>query len=177
MKDQSFDAMAKLRAVLENFVSERKIPIEEIEGGYVLDIPVEYDKFPDEKIDEDLDTLTYDNVMKTNLPPGVPYDMEKRKQYVYVTANRKGLQGEELYQIFTICAPENESFYRSALLTNMNLPFGAIALSEVEGENYFVLVDTYLAESVSEKELLISIMTLAKAGDKMEKLLIGLDIS
>ncbi len=139
--------LEKLKDVIYKIVEGKDIPVEEIEGGFVLDVPVEYE-------DEPL-----------------------RRQFVYVTSNRETTQGEEVYQVFTICAPEDERFYKSALMLNMTLPFGAIALAEVEGKNHFVIVDTYLAKDVTQAELENSIITLAEAGDKMEKVMIGEDVS
>lgn len=171
------DSLEKLRDLLEGFFNDENVQVTEIEDGFVLDIPVEYDKFPDEEIDEDLDSVTHDEIFEEELEKEDLSITESRKQYVYVTVNRKGLQDEEIIQVFTICAPEEEDFYQSALMLNMTLPFGAIAISKVDDKNYFVLVDTYLVGSVTKKEMAISIMSLAKAGDKMERFLVGEDVA
>lgn len=150
---QEVTVLVKLRKMIDEISEGKDYEIEEIEGGVIVDIPVVYKPEDSEEAEE------------------------VRRQYVYVTANRKSGHGEDMYQVFTICAPEDERFYKSALLLNMNLPFGAIAISEVEDKNYFVLVDTYLVSDVSTKELEMSILSLAKAGDRIEKILVGDDLS
>jgi hypothetical protein len=144
----------KLGEMVKEIALNRKYHLEEIENGYVVDVPVLYS--PEECESGEAET---------------------RQQFVYLTANRTNEEGEQLFQIFTICAPEDERFYKSAMLLNMNLPFGAFAIAEVEGVNYFVLVDTYHVKEVSIGEMEKSIMTLANAGDRMERMLIGDDIS
>ncbi|MFP4496706.1 MAG: hypothetical protein ACLFQV_00740 [Vulcanimicrobiota bacterium] len=142
----------KLKKIVDLIVSNKDIFVEKIENGFALDIPVVYELSTEEG------------------------QAEMRRQFVYITATRESHEGDEMYQIFTICAPEDERFYSSALMLNMNLPFGAIAISEVEGKNYFVLVDTYLAKNCTTSEIEKSVLTLAEAGDRMEKMLVGLDL-
>lgn len=168
---QVVDALTRIKNILYPFCAEKQIEISEIESGFVLDVPVEYEILVEGQYDKDLDSVTEE------VKPTSQTASETRKQFVYVTLNRKGLENEDILQIFTICAPEEERFYKSALLLNMNLPFGAFAISQVEDQNYFVLVDTYLVDSITEKELLTSIMALAKSGDKLEKMLVGEDLA
>jgi len=155
MTTETAKNMERLKKMIEEISKGQDYELEEIEDGFILDIPVIYRSDEGDKSQGE----------------------EVRRQFVYITANRKSSEGEDMYQVFTICAPEDERFYRSALLLNMNLPFGAIAISEVEGKNYFVLVDTYLVNDVTQKELEMSILTLAKAGDRIEKILVGDDVS
>ena len=175
-----FDPAVRMKELVEQFCKEKNIEISTFEDGFILDIPVDYMTYVTGSVDEDMDSTTR---AIQGAPPAVerclekPADtyIEQRRQFVYLTANRKGLDEEDIIQVFTICAPEEERFYKSALLLNMNLPFGAFAVSQVEGQNYFVIVDTYLAQSVTYEELALSIMCLAKSGDKMEKMLMGED--
>ncbi len=154
-KDTSPDIIGKLRGMIQEISRDEDYDVEKIEDGFIMDIPVLYKS-------EECESDTCEEV---------------RRQFVYITANRKSGDGEDMYQVFTICAPEDERFYKSALLLNMNLPFGAIAISQVEGKSYFVLVDTYLVSDVSTKEMELSILSLAKAGDRIEKILVGDDLS
>ncbi|MCD4784254.1 MAG: YbjN domain-containing protein [Candidatus Eremiobacteraeota bacterium] len=168
----------KLTEIVQEFAGKNQYEISEIDDGFVLDIPVEYEVFEDEEdIIDDLDSLETELPMDIEIPDNIKSKIEHRRQFVYVTGYHKGPDNEDMFQVFTVCAPDDERFYKSALLLNMNLPFGAIALSNVEGETYFVLVDTYLAESVTAEELNASISTLARAGDKMERMLIGDDLA
>ena len=143
--------LALLTRMIDQITANKNITVVKIRDGFVLDIPITYR--PDEGRRDC-----------------------NRKQFVYVTTNRESPDGGDLFQVFTICAPDEERFYRSALILNMNIPFGAIAISNVDGINYFVLVDTYLVEEVSVHELEASIHTLACCGDRIEEVLIGVDL-
>lgn len=154
MSEKQLDrSLEKLKQLVEEFNRENNYNVQKLENGYVIDIPLEYESLGEEE------------------------EEEKRAQFVYVTANRESYERDDVIQVFTVCAPENERFYKSALLLNMNLPFGAIAISEVEGKNHFVIVDTYLVSEVTAAELEKSILSLAKAGDQMEKVMISQDVS
>ena len=173
-----FNPKEKLKLFVDKYSKTRGIEATEIDGGYVLDIPVEYEILEGggENIIEDFDEFC---IKKKQENPDIPIEstIERRGQYVYVTADHRGPLEEDIYQIFTVCGPEDEKFYKSALMINMNLPFGAFAVSQVEDKSYFVLVDTYLAGEVSDEELESSIIALARAGDKTEKLLVGDDVA
>ncbi|MCE1245609.1 MAG: YbjN domain-containing protein [Firmicutes bacterium] len=179
-ENEKFDPMVRMKELVEQFCAEKSVDLSTFEDGFILDIPVEYLTYVSGCIDEDMDCATraiqgVPPVVEKCLDKKAETFVEQRRQFVYITANRKGLDEEDIIQVFTICAPEEERFYKSALLLNMNLPFGAFAVSQVEGQNYFVMVDTYLASSVTYEELALSIMCLAKSGDKMEKMLMGED--
>ncbi|MCE1246717.1 MAG: hypothetical protein LWY06_08745 [Firmicutes bacterium] len=167
-----------LLAIIREIVDDSDIEIREINRGYALDIPVEYP------------------CTCGDCPKGV----EIRHQFVFVTYGRKTPGGRDIYQIFTICAPETKDFYRSALMLNMNLPFGAFAVADVEfatellsrdlqympagtvpvtevdERKYFVMVDTYCVDMVTVDQMRASIMTAARAGDRLEKLMVGEDL-
>ncbi|MCD4784253.1 MAG: hypothetical protein K8T10_10580 [Candidatus Eremiobacteraeota bacterium] len=168
----------KLAKIISQFSEKREMNVGEIEDGFVLDIPVEYKS------------------IAKHLLPG----KEVRHQFVFVTGNRKMSNGKEIYQIFTVCAPEEDTFYRNALFLNANLTFGAFAIADVETissdlkrevlclptgevrvaqvkkEKCFVLVDTYMVSEADAIQMEASIMTIAKAGDKLEKMLMKEDI-
>lgn len=173
-----FDPMERLRSFVDNYSKVKGIEVTEIDGGFVLDIPIEYEilEGSGENIIEDFEEFC---LSKKQDNPNISIEtiIERRGQYVYVTADHRGPLQEHIFQVFTICGPEDERFYRSALMINMNLPFGAFALSQIEGKSSYVLVDTYLAEKVSDEELEQSIISVARAGDRTEKMLVGEDIA
>jgi len=164
----------KLKKILEEVTKYGGIELSEIESGFALDIPVNYEIFPDRKevlIEESYSALA-EKKDGTKLPDSI---IEQRRQFVYI-AVELGPNDEFIYQVFTLCGPENEKFYKSALLMNMSLPFGAFAISKVEGVEHFVLVDTYLVDTIAPEELSMSILSIARAGDRMEKLLFEEDL-
>lgn len=173
-----FNPMERLRSFVEKYSQTRGVDVTEIDGGFVLDIPIEYEilEGSGENIIEDFDEFC---LSKKQDNPNISIEsiIERRGQYVYITADHRGPLQERIFQVFTICGPEDERFYRSALMINMNLPFGAFALSQIEGKSCYVLVDTYLADKVSDEELEQSVISVARAGDRTEKLLVGEDVA
>lgn len=171
--------LKKLKLIIGEIIKESEISILEIEGGFILEIPVKYNQLADTG-----------RMVK-----------EERRQFVYVTYGRKTKDGKDLFQVFTICAPDNPEFYRNALFLNMDLPLGAFTISKVEiicenlkrklltipsgaipitefeEKEYFVIVDTCLAKEANTKKIKTSVMSIAAAGDQLEKILVGMDIS
>ncbi len=101
---------------------------------------------------------------------------DNRKQKVFVTTGRRDSDGEEIYQIFTICVKADPSLYEFALKMNMEIDYGALAITEFYGEDYLVMVDTQLVKSTQPVEIEKSIITLAEIGDDIERILTGEDI-
>jgi hypothetical protein len=75
--------------------------------------------------------------------------------------------------VYTECGPATEKAYEWALRLNTKLPFGAVGLREVDGELLFVMVNSFLRETVRPIELQKSIDRLAKEADALEKKLTG----
>ncbi|MFP4497100.1 MAG: hypothetical protein ACLFQV_02720 [Vulcanimicrobiota bacterium] len=147
-----------------------------IENGYILDIPVK--------------------CISNNEKP-----IKIRRQFVYVTYGRQSPDGEELYQVFTVCGPAQPRLYKLALQLNMEISMGALAVSKVNvmeqnlkrspqvipqgikptittGQaNYFVIVDTYLVDEINIEKLKTALTSIASSGDKFEKMLVGKDIN
>ncbi|MCD4785391.1 MAG: hypothetical protein K8T10_16350 [Candidatus Eremiobacteraeota bacterium] len=99
-----------------------------------------------------------------------------RKQKVYITANRRDSDGEVIFQIFTTCSKAQLLMYEPALRMNMDLDYGALAIKEINGKDFLVIVDTQLAGTAQARELEKSIITIAEAGDELENILTGKDI-
>lgn len=99
-----------------------------------------------------------------------------RKQKVYITSNRRDSDGEVIFQIYTICSKVQLLMYEPALRMNMDLDYGALAIKEIDGKDYLVIVDTQLAGTAQARELEKSIITIAEAGDELENILTGEDI-
>jgi len=168
----------KLKEIISQFADKRQMDVGEFEDGFVLDVPIEYESTKGEVLGE----------------------KEIRHQFIFITYNRKTPDGKDIYQIFTVCALEETRFYRNALFLNANLPFGAFAIAQVETvardlkrelvclptggvriaevtkQNCFVLVDTYLVSEADSVQMEASVVTVARAGDKLEKMLMKEDI-
>jgi hypothetical protein len=99
-----------------------------------------------------------------------------RKQKVFITADRRDSDGEELFQIFTICAEANPALYAFALKLNMEIDYGALAIKEIYGKDHLVIVDTQLVRTAQPVEIEKSVITLAEVGDDIEQILTGEDL-
>jgi hypothetical protein len=149
------ESQLRLLSLVEEIAAARSLEVIRIDEGFVFDVPV-FSPAPGKKKKKGRKA--------------------RRRQFVYVSADRKSMDGRDMFQVFTICAPAERRLYRNVLLLNMNIPFGAIAIYKIKERNYFVMVDTYLVEEVSRKSLENSIMTLAQCGDRVEEILMGTDV-
>ena len=100
----------------------------------------------------------------------------ERKQKVFITADRRDSDGEELFQVFTICAEANPDLFAFALKLNMEIDYGAIAIKEIYGKDHLVIVDTQLVRTAQPVEIEKSVITLAEVGDDIEQILTGEDV-
>ncbi|MBD3675250.1 MAG: protein kinase [Planctomycetaceae bacterium] len=116
-----------------------------------------------------------------------------------ITWNRNGLQytvqvtlpdgrGQKLYLepshhrstdrlllIYSTCCPADPAYYEQVLRLNAELSHGSIAVREIEGRTYFVMVDTYPRATVDAEEIRRSVLELAYHADDLEKELTGQD--
>lgn len=99
-----------------------------------------------------------------------------RKQKVYITTDRRDSDGEDIYQIFTICTESDARLFEFALRANLEIDYGALAIKEIFGTDYLVLVNTQLVKSAQAVELEKSVLTLAEIGDDIEQIVTGKDI-
>jgi hypothetical protein len=100
---------------------------------------------------------------------------EGRTQQVWIDMSRKDPKGDAIVQLCTPCGEVDTSQYEAALKLNMSIPFGAIAIAELDGALCFAVVDTYLRVSVHPEDIAQSIMSLARYGDLVEKSLSDTD--
>ncbi|MAT14195.1 MAG: serine/threonine protein kinase [Planctomyces sp.] len=97
-----------------------------------------------------------------------------RKQRVYIEPSEHSLT-DRLLRIYSICGPAEERFYERALFLNSEIPHGGLALREIEGVNYFVMVENYPRSTVDVEEVYRSVLEVAEKADSVEKVLTGLD--
>ncbi len=100
---------------------------------------------------------------------------EGRAQQVWIDFSRKDLSGESIVQLSTPCGDADEHQYEAALKLNMSIPYGAIAIAELDDSVCFVVVDTYLRRTAHPEDIAKSIISLARHGDSVEESLSGED--
>jgi len=96
----------------------------------------------------------------------LPGGRSQRVQCIFQPLQGKGTP---LVLIYTGCGPAKQELYEAALKLNARLPFGAVALREVGGDPLFVMVNSFIRESISVKDIKKSVSRLAKEADALEK--------
>jgi hypothetical protein len=100
---------------------------------------------------------------------------DQRTQKIFITVDRRDADGENLFQIFTVCAEADPSLFEFALKMNMELDYGALAIKNIEGNDSLVMVHTQLVRTAQPAEIEKSVLTLAEVGDDLERILTGED--
>jgi len=101
---------------------------------------------------------------------------EGRHQEVRVVLDAKDLDGEAMVLVYSECAPANPDDYATALKLNLSLPYGALALREVRGEDRLVMFNSMLRKGLTPLALRKSIVAIAGKADVVEKRFTGQDL-
>lgn len=97
-----------------------------------------------------------------------------RKQSVTVVAV-ESREGKNIVRVSTRCGRAGGEAHAWALRNNLNMIQCALALNDHDGEEEFVLLNCFLAEEVTPKELKASVKEIAFYGDWIEAKLTGGD--
>jgi serine/threonine-protein kinase len=98
-----------------------------------------------------------------------------RRQTLFVEPSDHAFS-DRLLLIFSVCCRARPDFYEEALRLNAEVPHGGLALRQIDGENMFVMVDTYPRATVDSEEVRRSVLEVAYRADAIEKLLTGRDV-
>lgn len=98
-----------------------------------------------------------------------------RRQTVFVEPSHHSTV-ERLLTITSVCAKADPAYYETALRLNAEILHGALALREILGEWYFVMIDTYPRSTVDAEEIRRSVLEVAHRADAVERLLTGRDV-
>ncbi len=96
---------------------------------------------------------------------------EGRSQQVWIDFSKKDDDDQAIVQLCTPCGDAETPRYEWALKLNMAIPYGAVALAELDGKQCFAMVDAYLRATVDPEDIAKSVMSLAEQGDAIEKAL------
>lgn len=99
-------------------------------------------------------------------------DGRRQKVFVEPSSHRTS---ERLLLIYSLCCPAVPSYYEEALRANSEIAHGALAIREVDGVDYFVMVDAYPRGTVDPEEIRGSILEMGFRADAIEELLTGED--
>jgi len=99
-----------------------------------------------------------------------------RGQSVFLE-NSDHAAGERLLLIYSICCPASPKFYEQALRLNAQVLHGGLSIRDIDGEPYFVMVDTYPRATVEGEEIRRSAVEVGIQADNIERLLTGEDVN
>ncbi len=94
-----------------------------------------------------------------------------RTQRVHVCETRSDIEGDVIIQVMTRCGDPSKIALERVLRRNMTIPYGAFAIAQLEGNDYLVIVDTWLFASTQTIELRKAVFSIAKVGDELEAIL------
>ena len=97
-----------------------------------------------------------------------------RRQTVFVEPSEHNAD-QRLLMSYSVCCPADPNFYEAALRLNSEVPHGSLAIREINGEEVFVMVDTYPRATVDVEEIRRSILEVSTRADDIEKRLTGED--
>lgn len=97
-----------------------------------------------------------------------------RLQRVFLEGHRRR-DGVDIVRVYTYCGKATPESLAWALRANMKLTHGWLALTDRDGEDYLVLVDTYEKSETEPMRVKESVKAVAHYGDWIEGTLSGLD--
>ncbi len=100
---------------------------------------------------------------------------EGRQQRVYIEDRTAGPWAEHLVKIYSLCCPVEDSYLRPALELNANISHGSLAIEEVDGQDFFVMVNRYPRSTCDAEEIRQSVLDISKWADQVEQALTGED--
>lgn len=100
----------------------------------------------------------------------------QRTQTVFVENSDHGA-GDRLLLIYSVCCEATPGFYEEALRLNAVVHHGGLAIRDIEGRPYFVMIDTYPRGTVSGEEIRRSVLEIGTHADDVERLLTGKDVN
>ncbi len=98
-----------------------------------------------------------------------------RHQVVKVACGKTDEEGAAIVIVYSECGPATPDRYEWALRKNMSIPYGAIAIREVDGEPTFIVFNTLLEQDLSPGGLRKTVQTVAERADAMENEFTGMD--
>jgi hypothetical protein len=136
------------------------VPDEMISGAKLSD---------DEIIGRLLQGLT--GVKQRKLASGVQLEVPLeggRKQNLALTFDSTDGEGRRLVCVYTECGPAHPTKYDTVFRYNLTLPYGSVAVRDIEGQPTFVMMFTTPRESLDIAVLRRALLAIAKQADALE---------
>jgi eukaryotic-like serine/threonine-protein kinase len=98
-----------------------------------------------------------------------------RQQRVFIEDRTAGPWAEHLVKIYSLCCPVREDYFRRALELNADIAFGSLAIEQIDGQAFFVMVNHYPRSTCDAEEIRQSVLDISKWADQVENALTGED--
>jgi len=99
----------------------------------------------------------------------------RRSQNVYIEFCPISSTESRLIRIFSVCAPVDDKYLRRALEFNATMSHGALAIQDINGEPYFVMLNSHLQATCEAEDVCRSVLEVAQRADDVERMLTGRD--
>jgi hypothetical protein len=91
-----------------------------------------------------------------------------RRQNLAITFDSKDADGKPLVCIYTECGPAHPTKYDTVFRYNLSLPYGSVAVRDVDGHPMFVMMHTTPRQSLDIAVLRRAVLAIAKQADALE---------
>ncbi len=91
-----------------------------------------------------------------------------RRQNLAVTFDSKDAEGRPLVCVYTECGPAHPTKYDTVFRYNLSLPYGSVAVRDVDGHPMFVMMHTTPRQSLDIAVLRRALLAIAKQADALE---------
>ena len=98
-----------------------------------------------------------------------------RRQRVFIEDHTVGPWSEHLVKIYSLCCPSCDSYFRRALELNANISHGSLAIEQIDGQSYFVMINRYPRGTCEAADIRHSILDISRWADEVEQVLTGED--
>ena len=99
-----------------------------------------------------------------------------RSQHVYIEDHPAGRWPSAVIRIFSVCGRATGSYYHRALELNGEIPYGGLAIEQIDGESKFVMVRCYPRSTCDPEEIRRSVEDIAHWADRTEQVLTDGDL-
>jgi serine/threonine-protein kinase len=101
---------------------------------------------------------------------------ENRFQKVFIEDSTSETWTGRLIRIYSVCARAAESYFQRALELNATIAHGSLAIEEIGGQPYFVMVNSYPRTTCDPEEVRKSVQDIGRWADEVERILTGEDV-
>jgi hypothetical protein len=91
-----------------------------------------------------------------------------RRQNLVITFDSRDAEGKPLVCVYTECGPAHPTKYDTVFRYNLSLPYGSVAVRDVDGHPMFVMMHTTARQSLDIAVLRRALLAIAKQADALE---------